>query len=348
MPQSATRPIGRPTGSPPTIGYARAPGRTGGVRTSRDRIHAGAIYMTGTTDKLARRTPRPSPADASRPVTGRAPDHAAEPARSQQLRTDQLLAAVESELIPRLLVSHSTEVDAAGAAARDGGAPVSGPWASPPEIARFARLCVEDTSDLLNRHVSKLLTRDVGLDAVYLHLIAPAARRLGDWWSSDEMSFVDVQLGLCRLHQLVCECGPIGQRHDAEGDSFSILLSTVPGDQHTFGVTLAADFFRRRGWQVSNLAGLDRDFLLDRVAGSDYSAIGFSLHNDEFAARLPGLIRTVRERSLNPGVLVLVGGDYFARHPEEVALVGADLGADDAHQAVAIAESRLRAAGRAG
>ena len=195
---------------------------------------------------------------------------------------------------------------------------------------------------MLNRCVSELLSRDIGLDAVYLHLIAPVARHLGDQWSADELSFVDVQLGLCRLHRLVCECGPVGFQREGGGGAFSILLSTVPGDQHTFGVTLAADFFRRYGWQVSNLAGLDRDFLLERVAATEYSAVGFSLHNVDFADSLPALIRTIRKRSRNRDVLVLVGGDYFVRHPEAAEEVGADLTAGDAHRAVAAAEARLR------
>ena len=312
--------------------------------------------MTGTTDKPGSRAARPRPTTGivgSRPPAearsaldrrGAAGAEArSEASARRQLRTDQLLSAVENELIPRLLVTHATDVGPVR-----GDAPAAGPWAAPDEIRRFAELCVEDTSDLLNRHVSKLLSRDVTLEAVYLYLIAPAARHLGDAWSADELSFVDVQLGLCRLHQLVCECDSIGERRDGEADAFSILLSAVPGDQHTFGVTLAADFFRRRGWRVSNLAGLERDHLLERVATTSYSAVGFSLHSDGFARALPALVRRVREISANPDVLVLVGGDYFARHPRAAEEAGADLAAEDAHRAVALAEARLRAAaGRA-
>lgn len=258
----------------------------------------------------------------------------------RELRMDQLLSAVENELIPRLLVSHSSDVDAPHTAAPE---PASGPWADDDEVHRFAMLCIDDETDLLNRRVSDLLSGGIGLDAIYLHLIAAAARWLGEAWSDDELSFIDVQLGLCRLHRLVCECGPIGFQREGAGRPWSILLSTVPGDQHTFGVTLAVDFFRRYGWQVSNLAGLERDFLLERVAATSYSAVGFSLHNEDFAGELGGLIRTVRRRSCNPDLLVLVGGDYFVRNPHLAAEHGADLTACDAHRAVAAAEARLRA-----
>ncbi len=260
-------------------------------------------------------------------------------ASRRELRMDQLLSAVENELIPRLLVQHSADIDGAVTALP---APAPGPWAAEAEVERFALQCIDDEGDLLNRRVSELVTHGVGLDAVYLHLIAPAARWLGDAWTTDDLSFVDVQLGLCRLHRLVCECGPIGFQRDGGGDAWSILLSTVPGDQHTFGVTLAADFFRRHGWRVSNLAGLERDFLLERIGATDYSAVGFSLHNEDYVDALSALIGAVRKRSRNPELLVMVGGDYFVRHPEEAARHGADLTATDAHRAVAAAETVLR------
>lgn len=286
--------------------------------------------MAGTRDNTRQR--------ARGRVAGAAP-------RARELRTDQLLAAVESELIPRLLVTHAADVPAgtateAGPRAR----PEAGPWAAPVEVRRFATLCLEDSEDGLNRHVSALLSRDVALDAVYLHLVAPAARHLGDLWSDDELSFVDVQLGLSRLHRLVRECNTIGARRipaEAVVAERSIAFTTVPGDQHTFGVTLAADFFDRHGWEVANLAGLDRRALLEDLSGARYAAVGLSLHNDEFAARLPELVRELRASSANPDILVLLGGDYFVRHPERGLGIGADLVACDAYEAIRDAERLL-------
>ena len=328
MPQS----VPRPPGPLRAIGYARSPGIVERVTIPRRR--AGALSMAGTTDKTAR------------PARGRVRASSDAARAVRELRTDQLLSAVENELIPRLLVTHATEVSEAIGEAGAGAVPASGPWAAEAELRRFATLCLEDETDRLNRHVSALLSRGVDLEAVYLHLVAPAARHLGELWSADELSFVDVQLGLSRLHRLVRECGSVGARAEPAalggGEGLSILLSTVPGDQHTFGVALAADFFDRRGWQVANLAGLDREALLEDVGATRYSAVGLSLHNEEFASRLPELVRAMRERSLNPDVLVLVGGDWFARDPGRGAGTGADLVAGDAPAAIREAERRLR------
>ena len=267
------------------------------------------------------------------------------PRLAHGLSVAQLLAAVENELIPRLMVSHADETRVAEPDVPPA-APARGEWAAHSEVTAFARWCADGENRLMAEHVSALLARGIGLDAIYLHLLAPAARHLGEQWTRDEVSFVDVQLGLCHLHRLVCDCGSVGvqvapTRVGAEDASRSIMLGVAPGEQHTFGVTLAAEFFRRHGWQVSNLCGLETDFLLERVATTHYTAAGFSLYGDICLDGLVELIAAVRERSANDSLLVLVGGDYFARHPERVTEVGADLGADDAHRAVFAAESAL-------
>ena len=272
------------------------------------------------------------------------------PELAQGLSVAQLLAAVENELIPRLMLSHAGDARAAAAESPPAEPPVPperAVWAAPAEIGAFAAWCAGGEERRMSGHVSGLLARGVGLDAIYLHLLAPAARHLGEQWVRDEVSFVDVQLGLSHLHRLVCDCGSIDFHvgDDAGpgpgGATRSILLAAAPGEMHTFGVTLAAEFFRRHGWQVSNLCGLGVDFLLERVATTHYTAAGFSLHGDGCYEALAGTIRTVRERSRNDALLVLVGGDYFARHPECVRTVGADLAADDAHRAVFAAEGAL-------
>ena len=265
------------------------------------------------------------------------PDRSAEIAHG--LSIEQLLTAVENELIPRLLVSHAAELEAAPEPSIP--PPEGGAWTSRADIVRFAEWSAAGEAASLREHVSGLLSSGVGLDSIYLHLFAPAARHLGDCWLRDEISFVDVQLGLCELHQIVCDCGPVGFRRKPGGEARSILLGVAPGEQHTFGITLAAEFFRRNGWQVSNLSGLEPEFIVERVASTHYTAAGFSLFGETCLDGLVSIIAEVRRRTCNPDLMILVGGDYFARHPDMVATVGADLSGSDAHRAVELAERAL-------
>ncbi len=247
-----------------------------------------------------------------------------------------LLKTVESELIPRLFVNHMMDIPSTSPLVENRSTePTPGPWCKDDRIQEFADMCVSNEPDKLDQHVTDLLAQGVTLESIFLYLLAPAARYLGDRWLADEISFVDVHLGLCRLHQLICECETIGYRtENATLSGESILLTCAPGENHTFGVTMVADFFRRYGWQVSNLCGLDTDLLLARLSSTRYCAVGFSLHNEYNYSALKNIIRQVKAESINKSLIIMVGGDYFIRNPDKVESIGADIFATDGRQAV--------------
>lgn len=259
-----------------------------------------------------------------------------------------LLKTVESELIPRLFVNHMMDVPSSSPLVENRATePVPGLWSSDDNIAAFAAMCISNDPEKLDQHVTDLLAQGVTLESIFLYLLAPAAKHLGEGWTADQLSFVDVHLGLCRLHQLICECETIGFRSEnltLAGES--ILLTCAPGENHTFGVTMVADFFRRYGWQVSNLCGLDTDFLIARLASTHYTAVGFSLHNEYNYSALAAIIHQVKEASCNKDLFVMVGGDYFIRNPNKVEAIGAQVSAADGRQAVLKATEVSKALGR--
>lgn len=259
-----------------------------------------------------------------------------------------LLKTVETELIPRLFVNHMMDVPASSPLVENSASePQVGPWCSDQAISDFADLCVGNDPGTIDENITDLLARGVTLESIFLYLLEPVARHLGARWETDEMSFMDVHLGLTRLHQLICECESIG--YHAENvplPNHSILLTCAPGENHTFGLTMVADFFRRYGWRVSNLCGLDNDFLLARLKSTHYSAVGFSLHHERSFASLKEIIRKVRASTKNREVVVMVGGDYFIKRPESVKTVGADIYAGNGREAVLKATSACKIRGR--
>lgn len=259
----------------------------------------------------------------------------------QPSQIELLLRTVESELIPRLFVSHMMEIPVTSPLVENRNTePTPGPWCSEDAIESFARLCIGNDPIKLDQHVTDLLAKGVTLESVFLYLLTPVARHLGDCWLEDSLSFVDVHLGLCRLHQLVCECEAIGYRAESvQAIDKSILLSSTPGEDHTFGVTMVADFFRRYGWRVSNLCGLGSDFVLTRISSTEYSAVGFSLHGDHNYDQLAAMIAEVKKKTINTELLIMVGGDFFNRHPHMVEKAGADIFASDGRQAVLLANN---------
>ena len=246
-----------------------------------------------------------------------------------------LARLIEGEIIPRLLMAHRG--DAVVAVVEPRVAPVSS-GIKAADVEAFLNLVLHNEVHPLLVHVEKWLARGVPLESVYLDLLAPAARGLGTWWEEDVCDFVDVTMGLWRLQQIVHELAARMPLAAVPGKSRRAFFTVVPGDQHSFGLVLIEEFFRRSGWRTSSAAAPTAAELVGTVRQQWFDVIGFTVTCEDQVEHLPAIIEAVRQASRNPRVGVMVGGRVFTDQPELAARVGADATAADGKQAVAKAE----------
>lgn len=245
-----------------------------------------------------------------------------------------LAATIEDEVIPRLLLSQRAHINEIHADVT----PVS--RAGDGCIDEFVQLLLTDELEVAYAYIDSVRARGVSLSAVYLELLAPAARNLGTQWEEDRVSFADVTVALCRLHDVMRNLGAAQPPQlDTLPQGRRVLLVPVPGEQHTFGLVMVADFFRRAGWDVSSDAVASTSELVSLARQEWFTIIGLSVgcetHLDSLASTIHALRRAARNRSLG----VMVGGSLMARRPELATQVGADATATDARHAVLQAEN---------
>jgi methanogenic corrinoid protein MtbC1 len=252
------------------------------------------------------------------------------------VRLSGLVSTIEREIIPRLVLAHR------GAGIAPHAIEVAGASLDDSHVAEFCRLLLRDELDLLLDCVARTRERGVPLDRIYLELLAPAARRLGDMWLADECDFATVTLGLWRLHQVLHELSPSFQTdREPPAEGKRALLAATPGEQHTFGLFMVAEFFRRCGWEIVDGPAYSARELTAAVRHEWFAVGGFSLSCAANAGLLAGTIRDVRQASRNRAISIIVGGVVFIEQPELVAQVGADATARDGQQAVHLAETML-------
>jgi len=250
--------------------------------------------------------------------------------------TDWLARTIEAEIIPRLMLAHRTGVTDRTQTDQDRKVP------GPLEVAELVSLVLGVDADRPREYVQKLRKDGASLEVLYLDLLAPAARRLGVLWEEDLCDFTQVTLGLWRLQQVVYDFSPSFQASQARSPHRRrAMLVPVPGSQHTFGVLLVAEFFRRAGWEVWGEPSASAVQLAHEVRSDWFDVIGFSLGAEVHVSRLASVILALRKASMNPGVVVMIGGPVVALRPELVALVGADVTATSATQAVSLAEQMV-------
>lgn len=237
----------------------------------------------------------------------------------------QLLKAVAEEILPRLRQAHSRPPSAPPATAARGIA--SG------EITRLTSLSMSEQGGAASAYVEAIHRQGTRLDTLCFGLLAPAAEELGARWDRDECSFVDVTLGLVRLQQALTGACRREQPPQPELPRRRALLLPARGEQHTFGLSMVAAFFRRDGWEVVESLALSERELGACVNRQWFDAVGFSVGSERNLDKLATDIRGARAASTNGVTVFLVGGPVFLEHPELAPQVGADGTAGSAREA---------------
>lgn len=250
---------------------------------------------------------------------------------------DALARVIESDIIPRLLMTHS-EQGAPPLVAAHPGAEIPAGFAD-----QFAAATLTEEVGPLLARVEALMARGVSVEAIYLQLLAPAARRLGAWWDEDACDFVDVTMGLWRCQEIVHALSAlIPGAAPMAGAERRALFAPAPGEQHGLGAIIVEEFFRRDGWQTWSVPALDHAELVALVEGRAFDVVGLTVSVERHVSPLEHSITALRRASRNPHVIVLVGGRVFTEQPGLAAQIGADGTAADGALAVRLADTMLK------
>jgi len=230
------------------------------------------------------------------------------PAAGKGRRHDAELAKmVESEIIPRLMLAHrAASVAPEGAEGNDNA--TGQPTLGPETTESFARMVLTKEPESLIEFVGSLLRSGAPMETIYVDLMMPAARLLGDYWDEDSISFTDVTIGLSRLQQVVRTLGwkrthPDGPDHASP----SALFAPVTNEQHTFGLFIIEDSFRRAGWRTwMETSGIDDD-VVEMVRCHWFDLVGLSASSDTSPERVASAVADIRKASRNPGLFIFGG-----------------------------------------
>jgi methanogenic corrinoid protein MtbC1 len=248
------------------------------------------------------------------------------PAQRNTNQLEQLAMTIEAEIVPRLLMAH---------ASRTGRQP-SRP--TPTDVAEFTRLILQHDADVGLTYSRVLLGRGCSPESILLELLAPAARTLGELWDADAASFTEVTVAMGRLQQVLQNICPALRRAGGTAPgSRRAILAPAPGEQHTLGVTLVAEFLRRDEWDVLCDPKLQAADLGDLVHDQWFAVAGLSLSSPRQFDGLVDVVALIRGASRNPNIAVLVGGPFFVDNPGLLPRTGADAMASDASQAAVTA-----------
>jgi MerR family transcriptional regulator, light-induced transcriptional regulator len=262
---------------------------------------------------------------------------------SQGAQMSLLVNTIESEIIPRLMANHGNGANGAAWSAASAPSGFSIPAA---EVQSFTRIALTSDSASCHNFVETLRGRGIGLRSIYLDLLGPAARELDGMWARDECDFTEITVALWRIQQVMYDLSPEfhngGELHSHE-KTRQIMLVPVPGSQHTLGILMVAEFFRKAGWRVWGEPLVQASDMIAAVAQNMFHVVGISIGSEPQLEGVDTLIVELRKASQNPNLIIMAGGPVIVHHPEHAKAIGADIFAMDAEDAIRAAEKAVGA-----
>jgi methanogenic corrinoid protein MtbC1 len=254
--------------------------------------------------------------------------------KSTDVKIMELLAQmVEGDIIPRLMLAHKTHRD-------QNISQTTSKQIGTNAVADLALILLTHEVDDVESILQAYLNSGLRLDEVYVDLMAPAARHMGEMWEDDRASFSDVTIGLGRLQTLLHRLGDsYGNDEDVRSDLASGLFVTPAGEMHSFGIRMVDELFKRAGWRTLCEPNSRINDILAIVGSESFHILGIGISSEAQVPFVKELIRQVRKTSHNRHILVMVGGSYIVEQPNLAASIGADFSASDGREAIAIAET---------
>lgn len=178
--------------------------------------------------------------------------------------------------------------------------------------------------------IRELRGQSMDVRHLYAPLLEPAARSLGDLWRDDICSEFDVTLGLIRLQTAARLLGVDASPLLPRGGEPRVLVVPAPGELHQLVAGLDSEWLWHAGWSPRSEFPSNDEALADLLSSAWVDVLDLSLsaalRRPDALLRLRKTIMRARQASVNPALLVVVGGRAFA----EGRMAGSQVGANAA------------------
>ncbi|WP_191090195.1 cobalamin B12-binding domain-containing protein [Histidinibacterium aquaticum] len=180
----------------------------------------------------------------------------------------------------------------------------------------------------------RMIASGIRPEAVADLYIPALARRIGEEWCADRLSFTLVTISLARLQGLLRAVSPDWRAdRSAAPDAQTVLLVVPAEEQHTLGALVLAGQMRRRGISVRVKLGFcHREMRREPMPGR-YDAVMISAARGQSLDSLGKVVETLR-RAVIGSPPVVIGGSVVETARDLCRSTGADFGTNDLNEAL--------------
>ena len=183
----------------------------------------------------------------------------------------------------------------------------------------------EAFAELLNE-MRKARVSVAALADIYVPL---AARRMGEAWHEDEMSWLDVSIGVGRLQSLLREIGTAWAADQAGDAGHGTILMIIPDrEQHTLGPMVAMSQMRRYGVSVCLRIAPNMEELRGLITSRSFDGVMISVATVDKLESVRKTVKFIKMITTKP-IPVVVGGAVMFKIEDAATCTGADFSSND-------------------
>ncbi len=243
-----------------------------------------------------------------------------------------------------LLDSHESFIEMAQSAPQDAPSPqdaaISEPWRGIQDS--FLQALISGASQHAVGMVMPFVCTPRDLVPLYLHLLWPVMRRIGELWEAGRISVAQEHLASAIVGRLMAGFSMF--RFQTERKPFRAVVSAAPNELHEIGAWMVSDLLELDGWQVRYLGANtpERD-LLEMLDSFQPQVLALSVTMPFHVPRALEFTRKLRETARFSKLRIMVGGGGVSAFGETLHSFGVDAMAPDAASAVRLANSWVQA-----
>lgn len=195
--------------------------------------------------------------------------------------------------------------------------------------------CLLDGNESCCLDIARQYAADVaGLHRLYTSVVQPSQYRVGELWEQGKISVATEHLATATNRYVTTCCYSVLAKAVSPMSPKALILC-APNEQHEFGARLVADLLECDGWNVDFYgASLPSWGLAAEIAARAPRVVGISAALVAHLGCVKQMIDTIRAELGSDAPVMAVGGNAFRGEGDLFSLVGADLYAADACQAV--------------
>lgn len=198
-----------------------------------------------------------------------------------------------------------------------------------PLVESLIEASLTGARDAFGALLAEMRRSRISLPALADLYLPEAARRMGDAWLQDEMSWMDVSIGVARMQSLLREIGAtwMADRVD-DGGQGTVMLLVPAGEQHTLGPMVALGQLRRYGVSVCLRIAPGEEELRGLMVSRHFDGIFISAATKDVLVPVARTVRVLRANMLKP-CPVVVGGAVMSKVEDPASCTGADFSCND-------------------